>query len=540
MYRILLADDEGIMLESLKKTITSNFKDVVEIQCAKTGRSVIELAESFRPDIAFMDIQMPGINGIQAIKEIRRSNQSVLFIIISAYDFFDYAKEAINLGVVDYLTKPVNRKAVIDVLMKAMKMVEEERGKRSESLKIREKLETVIPVIETGLIYHILLQENNKQNLDHYLNLLSIDKNYGCMLIVQFGETIKDGILTNAVGMSVKAQSFYSCFRETAKGFFDCIIGPVIVNKIVLFLPFNKVTLEYEERIRLIEKSRNMIRHLERQIDVKFKIGIGSIKKLDELKDSYQEALKALEDEKGRVAHIEDMPASADYDGEYPADTEKKLFQMVARADSRGAREQADVFFNWMLNNYEDCKEDIQIKVLEFVMLAEKEAFMHGKMRYGFRYRKDYLSQVASCKTYDDLKNWFFGKIDDVCYYMADKQEEETDSLVAKAKQYIDQNFQKDISLDDVSKKVNISPYYFSKVFKEKTGENFIEYLTKKRMESAKELLIKPELSIKEICIIAGYSDPNYFSRIFKKYEGVTPSEYRESLGLWKRKDGHM
>ena len=115
MYRIMLADDEGIMLEALKNIITSNFGDECEIATAKTGRAVVELAESFRPDIAFMDIQMPGINGIQAIKEIQKYNQNTIFIVISAYDKFSYAKEAINLGVLEYLTKPVNKRVVIDV-----------------------------------------------------------------------------------------------------------------------------------------------------------------------------------------------------------------------------------------------------------------------------------------------------------------------------------------------------------------------------------------------------------------------------------------
>jgi len=540
MYRILLADDEGIMLESLKHTILSNFKDIVEIQCAKTGRAVIELAESFRPDITFMDIQMPGINGIQAIKEIRRTNQQMLFIIISAYDVFDYAKEAINLGVIDYLTKPVNRKTIIDVLMKALKIIDEARKERSESLKIQEKLEIVVPIIENGLIYQILLQEDNIQDILHFKNLLNISECFGCMMILQFGESIKDTVLTNAVGMSVKAQSFYEYFCEIAKSFFNCIIGPVMVSKIALFLPFAKESLEYDERIQMIEKSRNMVRRLEQMIDAKFKIGIGRVKKLEELKDSYKEAVKALDEGKGRVTHIEDMPTNIDYDGEYPIDIEKKLYQMVARADSSGARDQANAFFDWMVKNYADCKEDIQIKVLEFVMSAEKEAFEHGNMRYGFRYRKDYLSQVVNCQTNDELRSWLLEKIAIVCQFMRTSQDKEAKSLVAKAKQYIDCNFHKDISLDDVSKIVNISPYYFSKVFKDEAEENFIEYLTRKRMESAKTLLIKPELSIKEICVMIGYSDPNYFSRVFKKYEGITPSEYRENLGLWKKRDGSM
>ena len=90
---------------------------------------------------------------------------------------------------------------------------------------------------------------------------------------------------------------------------------------------------------------------------------------------------------------------------------------------------------------------------------------------------------------------------------------------------------QKDISLDDISRELDISPYYFSKLFKEETGENFVEYVTARRISKAKSLLKEADKSIKEICMEVGYSDPNYFSRIFKKYQGVTPTEYKEQIG---------
>ena len=96
---------------------------------------------------------------------------------------------------------------------------------------------------------------------------------------------------------------------------------------------------------------------------------------------------------------------------------------------------------------------------------------------------------------------------------------------------FIQENFSKEISRDDVSGEVNISPYYFSKIFKEETGENFIEYLTRIRMEKAKELLKKPEISVKEAGLQSGYTDPNYFSRIFKKQTDMTPSEYKTRYG---------
>ena len=149
---------------------------------------------------------------------------------------------------------------------------------------------------------------------------------------------------------------------------------------------------------------------------------------------------------------------------------------------------------------------------------------------YGFHSRKDYMADVLACSDYIALREWFLGKLEAACRKVATRREEQSESVISKAKAYIRENFAKELSLDEVSRYVNISPYYFSKLFKEEAGENFIEYLTKIRIAHAKELLKKPELSIKEICIMSGYSDPNYFSRIFKKQEDVTPSEYRERL----------
>lgn len=132
---------------------------------------------------------------------------------------------------------------------------------------------------------------------------------------------------------------------------------------------------------------------------------------------------------------------------------------------------------------------------------------------------------------YEELRKWFLEKMINLCRGIRDYKEEQSNSAVKKAMNFIQDNYSREVSLDDVSGEVNISPYYFSKIFKEETGENFIEYLTRIRMEKAKELLKKPEISVKEAGVQSGYTDPNYFSRIFKKQTGMTPSEYKTRYG---------
>ncbi|MNN69013.1 HTH-type transcriptional activator Btr [compost metagenome] len=111
---------------------------------------------------------------------------------------------------------------------------------------------------------------------------------------------------------------------------------------------------------------------------------------------------------------------------------------------------------------------------------------------------------------------------------MSAEREQRQQHVIERAKRYMEQWYKTDVSMEQTAESVNLSPYYFSKVFKQYTGENFTDYLTRLRIGEAKRLLADGELSFKEICYEVGYNDPNYFSRIFKKTTGVTPTEYRQ------------
>ena len=207
---------------------------------------------------------------------------------------------------------------------------------------------------------------------------------------------------------------------------------------------------------------------------------------------------------------------------------EKKLFESVQRGDYNEAALHAGAFIEWMEGSEGSNIMSIRLKLLEFVLWAERLAYENGGMTYRFGSRDSYLPDVMSLEGSTQLKEWFLDKIKTSCQNIGSKRQERSTDTIKIARDYIGDNFSKDISLDDVSRVVNISPYYFSKLFKEATGENFIEYLTNIRIEKAKDLLKNSDLSMKEICAMCGYSDPNYFSRTFKKNVGLTPTEYKE------------
>lgn len=306
------------------------------------------------------------------------------------------------------------------------------------------------------------------------------------------------------------------------------MVGSMMSNKIPVFLPMKEGKIDYEKRISMIDICRELTRKLKRMTDISFRIGIGSVRRLNESMTSYEEANKALANSTGSVAHVDDLPIQCRYDEEYPLELEQEIFAHLKDGKSDKCGQAAESFFDWMITYYGEDNMSVKLKILEFVLFAEHQAYQNGGMTYHFEERKDYLPFIMSAKENSDLKNWFVEKFKSICKNMASKQENHENSMIVKAKEYIQANYHKDLSLDEVSRQLDLSSYYFSKLFKEETGSNFLEYVTNLRMEKAKELLLSENHSMKEICSAVGYSDPNYFSRIFKKNIGVTPTEYRE------------
>ena len=177
-----------------------------------------------------MDIQMPGINGIAAIREIRSFNSSCLFYVVSAFDKFDYAQDAISLGVEQYIMKPVSRDVVIRTVEDGMRKVDRIRERRSDQLKIQEKLETIIPVVENGFVTGMLLSDD-MQDEEYYRQLLEIREKDAYVEVIWFGSSNPEDGLLSPVESRVKAQENYMQIRSVIKSFQRCIIGPVMSDK---------------------------------------------------------------------------------------------------------------------------------------------------------------------------------------------------------------------------------------------------------------------------------------------------------------------
>ena len=355
--------------------------------------------------------------------------------------------------------------------------------------------------------------------------MLEIETEYAYMMVLVSGDAKEGNHMTNAVGSSVKLQQNYKEIREYLKLYFDGFVGSVMGNKIAVLVPVNSLEIDYATRVDIIQKARDLIHKLSFKTDIAFRIGIGRANELKKMDTSYREAVNALVITTNTIAHADDLPIGCAYSGDYPVALEQRLFDEIEKGRTDAAVSAARDYFEWLKTR--DIM-DARLKVLEFALWAERIAYESGGMTYNFSDRHDYLPNVMSILTMETLWDWFKEKIVTSCTNISTKKEESGQDVIEAAKEYINKNFTKNITLDDVSMAVNISSYYLSKIFKDSTGENFIDYLTALRIEKAKALLSTTSYSMKEICQLSGWQDPNYFSKSFKKNVGVTPTEYRE------------
>ena len=528
MYRVMIADDEKVAIESLKYIIEKNFSDIEIIATARSGREAIEQVEYNVPDIIFMDIRMPGINGLEAIREIKKRYEHIVIIVLTAFDQFDFAKEAVNLGVAEYLLKPVNRVKIVEAVNKAIDLIKIDKEKRRLELEMKEKLEYVVPILENGFIYSVIMFDDNSSELQNYRRIFDIKENGGYIMTVEFGDEKEDGNLENKIGYSVQSQNFYPYFRDSINSVRKCIIGPAMLNRIVVFVPENSEADEFSKRLDAANFAELLLKRLSEKVSCDFKIGIGRpYDSFDLLTASYEESLKALRYlQSSGVMHFMDIPTGSSKAPGFPEYKEKLLMQKVAFGEAAESINALNYIFDWLAGEYGAEPLKIKNKLLEIVFLVNRISWEYDteaeKSEIG------YLEEMLSINDLAELRLWCKKRVETVASQMSIYRDYRIGGLAKKAKEYIKANYSKQLTLEDVSREINISPQYLSKLFKEETGENFIDYLTGIRIKIAKSLLEDSDMSIKEICYNIGYSDPSYFSRIFKKIMGVTPTEYKE------------
>jgi two-component system response regulator YesN len=525
MYKLMIADDEQIVIDAVTHIVSKNIKNIKITACARNGREAIEKARTDHPDIILMDIRMPGINGIDAISEIRRFSPNVKFAIISAYEQFEFAKQAMELGVEQYILKPINRNVLVNTILKMISQIHEQDEKKRKELETVEKLEKMMPYLEQGFICSILMNMVFDEELAKYMEILNINEPGGYIMIVQFGGDTT-GSLSGQIGSSIIGHENYPYVRDVFKMNCKCIVGPVLIDKIVAYISCEDFRDEYGFRLQTIRLAEDILKSVRKKIKTECFIGIGGYKSIRGIVYSYNEAVNALRNNRGEpISHILDIC------GEQP----RHIYDMQAAGNmltkiEMGDEEGAVAAFTKTIdriNSIADLSFESKKSILiEYMVAVHRRAMEAGIDEDNCLKYNNYIQEMLSADNIGSLVSWCISRIKYIARKNRDEKSEKGNSIVNRAKKFIRENYQKGITLEELSKELNISPQYFSRLFKEETGYNFIEYLTFIRIEHSKHLMSTTDMTIKEICYSVGYGDPNYFSRLFKKSTGLSPTSY--------------
>ena len=507
MTSVLIVDDEKIERDGLQAILRKGFPDLV-IEQARNGKAALRMVEEgFRPDLVLMDIKMPGMDGLETIERMSAIDPDIRYIMVTAYDAFDYARRAIKLGVMDYLLKPARADEIIATVGRALKRIGEERREREASRRQHVTLKKVLPVVETDIVTQLLYDHVHDVHLNELVALLGVSTSsemFAIVVILPSGDEqsyarVKEKIRTTGVGL----------------------VGALTGGQIPAIL-FRDPARSYRSQATALARELLALAAPE---DEGWFVGIGGVRgSLDDVRQSYHEAQIAAMDPMLPVKYrfYEDTPALGSTGGQPDRDWEKRFVEEIRTGDWE--RVQADV-----MAFIRRCEQEgvellvAQQRTLELLWLAARML-----LELGIEVRTPVFPiAVQDYRQLQAEANVLLGRIRQA---YAEHQARHEPDAVHRIRKYIIEHSHEDISLEAISRMAGLSPFYISKLFKEQFGVNYIDFLTECRIEKAKKLMADPELSMKVIALEVGYRDPNYFSKVFKKMCNISPTEYRKAL----------
>lgn len=517
MLQVMLVDDEHLEREGLKLMLRKNRSNFEVIAEAQNGMQAVELALTYKPDLIFMDIKMPEIDGLEAIKRISPVLCDTKYIMVSAFDTFDYAREAMKFGIKEYLLKPSRVSEVLEAFDRMAAEIEAEKQTLIEKKQTNRRLERVSSFIEMEFIVSFIMDHVHEFNQADWDEWLDLEKKQGFVAVFSFES---DSLQPSREEKSRWYQNLKRALHDQG---LHCLVGPLTGFQVpVLVLVTEQGKTDHEIRQ---DFARSIIHHVQHQLEsCRVYAGVGMVVgDVHSFSQSYKEAIYALE-----LVHNHPTAAYMAYSDRLtqkrkeliPFELEKELVDAVRQGDMQKGLHRFESYFH-SIQQAADSQVRIMIKAMEDFFLV----LMRSVKELGFD--EDIKVSLGQIETTMQIKETAKAQLVFIIERLGEWRNNGMRSLLLNAKEFIDKNYHRPITLEEVAERIGISSYYLSRLFRERFQVTFIDYLKNTRMQKAKELLLDGTMPLKEIALNIGYKDPNYFSRFFKKEVGMNPREYR-------------
>lgn len=529
MQKVVIADDEDRICRLIEALVDWEGIGLTLVAVAHNGIEACEAISREKPDILITDIRMPGCSGLELIEQVKKSVSELEIIIISGYAHFEYAQQAIKYGVSDYLLKPVNKAELNATLEKLKNRI----SRRWESEQDKEELLRKARQDDRQLRQSLVADLMDKEGL-----VLSRE-----MLLERYHLKMQDGqfrvmILKMDSGSSALSEASAGIMLEKARELLTrsleekCLESVLTVRGSQVIGIMNYAKGCWEEIRRILKNCLNtleMQKNLFQPVDFSMAVGAMTDNCAD-IQDSLKEAQllvwERLTKGTGRVFERLSPPSAL---------AEKNLLDVYLRDVTRAVEvlspELADRGVDILFQETRNVPGVLGCEIKELIFSAADvfaaRVSPHNRNASLENFRRQCESLSTTEQLFDCLKQFQKEHLQE----LIDSHENETVRPVRKAKQYIQNRFSEQITLEEVSDAVGLSPAYFSTLFKKTEGEGFAKYLIHVRMEQAKILLRETNFPASEICRKVGYNDLKHFTHTFEKTTGVKPSTYRKLYG---------
>ncbi len=533
MYKLLIVDDEFLSRYVLRALISKNFSNIEIVGEAENGRQAIELNRKLKPDLIIMDIKMPGINGIDASMEIIKDDLNSCILILTAYNNFEYVKQALDIGVKGYILKPVNEQEVVEKINKVLGQIDEKLNNCDLVEFIDAKLRAIKPYMENELVAAFMNGNSDTVKAENYIAFLQEEIKAGYFMLIS-PERINNRESNECINSRIIMEKTATIVTRNLPLYKKCFFGKSQGNSIVVFIPVNEKFVHREIVNESVIIAQDILRKLKVAADVNASIGIGNVyTDIKNFRISYNEAGLAQRkaSEQNSVIHfsLHCIEINSETFYEYPLDLEGKLIDEIKAGNINNAKNFADEIITELIGNIYnmDILKGYAEELIFFLKRTVSKMGIHldNSLSIGM------LQELVELTSVDEVEVWCRKNVDYIIE-QAEKCPGRNSEIISKVFEYINRNFNKDITLESVANEVGLSSQYLSKIFKEKCGINFIDYITTKRLEFAENLLKNSDVNIKQVSKMSGYEDSNYFCRIFKKSTGLSPRQFRSNVIL--------
>lgn len=532
MYQAYLVDDDVHVRRGLKKYFNWAKYDIEVIGEAENGVAAFEELKDSPADIVITDVKMPRLDGIELARRLRELYPDIKIIFISGYDDLDFLKSSLKVGAVDYILKSIDLDEFEGTIRRVMEMISAENEKKNLLSQMEKQVRQSMPLLRDRFLMR-LVKDSVLPDIDQQLDFLGLSlKKEGSFCAVTAAVDNYFDIYGERGEHDRQLLSFavLNIFQEIVDKHFSGYAFETRLGEYTAVLMLNEEEGFETSLLELVSEVQHL---LDRCLSVSVIVGIGEVvHHLSDLKNSYLGAVRAIEHRTylggDKSVAVDPFRGEASLPPAWDQSRQQVMCEKILSGNQQEVLDFLHEIFRSAKSGDEPALKDALFRLLSlpFTEFAEYREFTEPE----FSNLRLVCERFFCCRDLKEMQRLVEQLYLSYCRVARAKRESPLSNVILQIRQCIRERYAENLTVNDIAETVYLTPTYVCLLFKQETGVTINDYLTAVRMKKARELLRGSAKKLYDICFLVGYSSPSYFSKLFKKVTGRTPSEYREML----------